>query len=261
MSTNAGKGLPDRLPAPPLFSFPASYKTSRFYCPLVTHDAQENTIAFGAVAAADLGRPIPVLAFLSDVPGRKWARSRYLNASQDIATAAVFVRIEFDELAQNVGGNVAPWPLLLAAGSIQTTPSNGAGGANLGQAIIGTTLTAQLPRVIGYPLEITPEDLGMEIAGPAAAPISSLRLFVEAQGPAIESRGNGELVEYDGTGTVNPATNAVYPSRSAVILEETAYTAAIRAANAAAGKGANQVILADGSIVDVLGLWQQNPAP
>lgn len=262
MTVFAGKGIIDRLPPPPNFQFPASYPTSEIFVPLVSGDAQG--LSFVGVAAADLARPIPILLFLSDYPGRKMAWSRYLNAGP--TATSIFARYDPTEPSfVNVGGTSAAFGLLLAGATVVTSPSDGAGGANLGQAVFGTTITHALPRVGGYPMELTPEDLGMIVAGPAAADINSLRVWADAQSPVKDSRGNGELIEYLGTDTVNPQGGAAYPNRTAVILEEPFYTAAVRAPAAPAaagqvGKGPNQLLLADGTVVDVVGIFSQNPA-
>jgi hypothetical protein len=245
MVAEAGLSIPSRLPAPPLFVDP-SYRTTLFRVPLVTFDQAAFTVF--AVPAADLGQPIPVLLFLADFPCLLNAESRYVGVViVDAPTGDEYdlARYEPSELAENVGGNVAPWNLLFAGAIVP------AGGADLGQPIRGTTLTNALPEVTGYPIEITPEDQSLaDTDQTAIAP--ELRLRAYSQGAVLDGRGTAELAEYDGAGTVSPVTAAAYPDRGAVILEETAYTAAMRAAG-------NVVTVAAG-VFQIVGLFQQNPA-
>lgn len=257
MASHANLPLPSRLPQPDEYAarqYPGTYRRTALHAPLCTWDADNMTVDFFSVPAADLDRPIPVLLFLADFPAVLRAESRYLTGrvTTDGNDFWLFNRREFSEIIDNRPGNAAPWPLVFDP-AVAIDP---AGGANLGQPVVGTTLTNGIERLSGFTTELTPESQADLLTpdGLAQLDVSSLRVLAISQGAVIDGRGNGELVEYDGTGSddvANPG-NAYVP-RQTIILQEDQYTLAMRQAG-------NQIVTA-AQIIQIVGLYAPNPAP
>jgi hypothetical protein len=195
---------------------------------------------------------VPIFLFTHDAPVSVFGVSRYTSIRfvDSLAHTYDVNRLDFGEGAWFHGdAGAAPLSTVLAAASV----TGGAAGVNVGARVAGNTLTNAVT-VQGYPFVIDLQDQSIQDNQPADID-PELFVRVKSRGPSSEAPiTTGGLLSYNGAGTVDPATAAAYPNRTAVILRETDYTAAMRTAN-------NQLTDGNGLVVDILGLHAIPAAP
>lgn len=212
---NAGYPLDDRSPAPNLFR-PSTWAPNVFFCQLAQ-------LAGDALVASVFNQtgvtPIPVFFFTQDAPCVVMASSRYtgIRLVDSGADTLDIPQLHFFEACQQVGNvDAAPITAVLAGASV--TPAD----AEQGERISGNTFTNAVG-VTGYAYEIPLLDQSLQDDDPADITPTIHMMVVTQSGVVYGPNSTGTLLSYDGTGVA-------HADRASVILRESDYTAAMRAA-------------------------------
>jgi len=230
---NARKALGARAPAPLLYRC-GTWKDSVFFAGLA--QVSQGDIVYSAFLQ-DAASAVPILLFTQDAPGFVMALSEYRGiVFTDAPTGDVwtFPRFNFFESSYQVGNvDAAPITSLIAGASISPTE------AAQGQRVAGPTATNAV-NVQGYAYVIALEDQSL-VDGEAADLTAALGVLCISEsgvphGPVSTGFAGHAFV---GEGTT--------PDETAIILQESDYTAAIRAAG-------NIFTDSNGDIFHVVGL-------
>jgi len=211
------QGLPtvDRSPAPLLWR-PSGWADNMFYCPLAELSGDALTTSVFVQTAS---HPVPLFLFTQDAPCVVSVTSRYAGVQivDSNADTLDVPHLHFFEASQQVGNtDAAPISDIITAAGV--VPID----AEEGERITGATATNAVT-VSGYAYEIPIADQSLQDSSQDDVE-PSLHAFVIAQsGVCAGPNSTGAILAYDGAGVA-------HVNRAAVILQESDYTAAMRAA-------------------------------